>query len=256
MSIYKVTEAKTVKRLVQGWEETMIWSYLQDCMGKAWASGEQKPDSVQIVIGDFCFLGGIPNRELVNNKAAFMEKDFIIMMPQSEEWQELIEDSYGEHATKQLRYAIKKDPYVFNKEKLSNIVKNLAPEYSISLIGEVLFQQIQDLPWARDLCVNFATYQEYREHGLGVVVLKNGEIVSGASSYSYYHGGIEIEIDTREDLRRRGLALACGAKLIIECLKRGIYPSWDAQNMGSVLLAEKLGYEMDKEYPVYEINLR
>ena len=34
----------------------------------------------------------------------------------------------------------------------------------------------------------------------------------------------------------------------------GIYPSWDAQNMNSVRLAEKLGYEFDHEYTAYEVS--
>jgi hypothetical protein len=241
MSIYKVTEAKTIKPLVLDWEETMLWSYLQGCMGEAWASGEQKPESAQIVVGDFCFLVGKPDRELVTNRAAYMEKDGIIMVPQSEDWHGLIESSYGERAAKQSRYAIKKDPYVFNKEKLSAIVKNLAPEYSISMVGEVLFHQILELPWARDLCANFSTYQQYRKHGLGVVILKNGEIVSGASSYTYYHGGIEIEIDTREDMRRRGLALTCGAKLIIECLNRGNLSKLGCAEYGVCVISRKAG---------------
>ena len=29
-------------------------------------------------------------------------------------------------------------------------------------------------------------------------------------------------------MRNRGLASACGAALILECLERGLYPSWDA----------------------------
>ncbi len=93
----------------------------------------------------------------------------------------------------------------------------------------------------------------FKKYGLGVIIEKDGQPVSGASSYSGYNGGIEIEIDTREDYRRRGLAYICGAKLILECLKRGWYPSWDAHNRGSVALAEKLGYHFDYEYTVYEI---
>lgn len=88
---------------------------------------------------------------------------------------------------------------------------------------------------------------------LGAVILKDGHPVSGASSYSGYQGGIEIEIDTREDYRRKGLATVCGAKLILECLDRGWYPSWDAQNKWSVALAQKLGYHYDREYTAYEV---
>lgn len=38
----------------------------------------------------------------------------------------------------------------------------------------------------------------------------------------------KIEIDTKESHRREGLAAACGASLILKCLKRDKYPSWDA----------------------------
>ena len=43
----------------------------------------------------------------------------------------------------------------------------------------------------------------------------------------------------------------CAAALILECEKRGIYPSWDAHNVESKALAEKLGYRIDKEYTAY-----
>lgn len=106
----------------------------------------------------------------------------------------------------------------------------------------------------RDWVSQYPDYESYKTLGLGVVILKDGEPVSGASSYSSYRNGIEIQIDTREDFRRKGLASSCAAALILECTKRGLYPSWDAQNPGSVALAEKLGYHFDYEYEVYEIQ--
>ena len=87
-----------------------------------------------------------------------------------------------------------------------------------------------------------------------MVIVKEGVPVSGASSYSGYPGGIEIEIDTRADFRRKGLARICGAKLILECLERGLYPSWDAHNPGSAALAKKLGYRFDRAYAAYEMT--
>ncbi len=101
----------------------------------------------------------------------------------------------------------------------------------------------------------FESKDKYLEHGLGMVVLKNNEIVAGASSYTSYKEGIEIEVDTKEEERRKHLATSVCAALILECLKRGLYPSWDAQNLASVHLAEKLGYEFDHEYIVYEVEM-
>lgn len=80
------------------------------------------------------------------------------------------------------------------------------------------------------------------------------DIVAGASSYTRYKEGIEIQIDTKRDHRRKGLALVCAAKLILECMDRKWYPSWDAHNLGSLALEKKLGYRYDKEYDVYELG--
>ncbi|MHB8065097.1 MAG: GNAT family N-acetyltransferase, partial [Ruminiclostridium sp.] len=95
-------------------------------------------------------------------------------------------------------------------------------------------------------------YDEYEELGLGFVITHNENIVCGASSYTVYNEGIEI--DTKEEYRRKGLALACASKLILECLSRDIYPSWDSANRESAALAEKLGYHFESEYVTYAIT--
>ena len=61
-------------------------------------------------------------------------------------------------------------------------------------------------------------------------------------------------MDTVPEERRKGLACIACASLILRCLEEGLYPSWDAHNMGSVRLAEKLGYEFDHEYAAYELS--
>ena len=86
-----------------------------------------------------------------------------------------------------------------------------------------------------------------------MVILKDGKIVSGASSYTRYKEGIEIEVDTVESERRKGLASAVCSSLILECLRKGLYPSWDAHDMNSVQLARRFGYEYDHDYVAYEL---
>ena len=108
--------------------------------------------------------------------------------------------------------------------------------------------------WSRDLCSAFDSPGECCRRGVGVAALHDGVPVAGAGSYSVYRGGIEIEIDTRADHRRKGLAAACGAALILACLDRGLYPSWDAIDLRSAALAEKLGYHRGEPYTVYWIR--
>lgn len=109
-------------------------------------------------------------------------------------------------------------------------------------------------PVTRDFVSSFESKEKYLEMGRGMVILKNGQIVAGASSFTRYKEGIEIEVDTAEEERRKGLTTIVCAALILRCLEEGLYPSWDAQNMNSVHLAEKLGYEFDHVYTAYEVS--
>lgn len=252
--IYQINDGKKAEALFGGWEESLIWSCLQGVMGYLYADDQENPLSAMAVLGDFSFLAGKPNRELTAFKPDWCTQDFIIAVPQDQHQAELIEECYGNRAKKVLRYAMKKEANVFDRNRLHDIAARLSAEYTISLMNEKLYNECRKEDWCRDFVSQFADWKTYREWGLGVVVLKDGIPVAGASSYSAYEGGIEIEIDTRKEYRRRGLASVCGARLILECLDRGLYPSWDAQNLWSVSLAEKLGYHFDHEYTAYEIG--
>lgn len=77
--------------------------------------------------------------------------------------------------------------------------------------------------------------------------------MAGASSYSVYREGIEIEVQTLPAHRQKGLARAASAALILECLRQGRYPNWDAANEISLHLAQTLGYRPGREYRAYHI---
>ena len=252
--IYEVKGTEQIVALFEGWQETTIWSCLQGVMGHLYADAEDCPRSALAMLGDFYYFAGIPNRELASYRPQQRKGDFMILTARQPQWFTLIEEVYGEKAKKISRYAMKKEPHVFDREKLQLYAGAPGEGVQLRLIDRELFFRCGEQSWSRDLTAQYADYEEYRQKGLGVAALKNGELVSGASSYSSYQGGIEIEIDTKEEFRRQGLAAACGAKLILECLERGLYPSWDAHNLQSVSLAEKLGYHLAHAYTAYEIR--
>lgn len=243
---------KDIINIFDNWDETIIWSCLQGVMGEIHTN--KSGDAAMAILGDFSFYAGNPSEELIRFKPESCKQDFTIMVPQNDEWAEMIEKCYGDKAKKVSRYAIKKEKDIFDVVKLEQASSKLPEGYEIRLLEETEYLLCRNNRWANDLVSQFKDYAAYKKLGLGVVVLKDGELVAGASSYSRYREGIEIEIDTREDHRRKGLAYACGAKLIMECLERGLYPSWDAQNKWSVALAEKLGYHFSHEYTAYEIR--
>ncbi|MCI8307237.1 MAG: GNAT family N-acetyltransferase [Lachnospiraceae bacterium] len=252
--VQKATDTRRTAGLFSGWDETILWSCLQGVMGELYVDDIVSPKSAMAILGDFAFFAGIPNRELVLFKPEWCRQEYIIMVPQNAGWAEEIVYCYKEKAKKVLRYAIKKEPDVFDRKKLRLAADSLPEGFACRLIDEDIYNVCKSTDWARDLVSQYKDYETYSRLGLGAVILKDDEVVSGASSYSSYLGGIEIEIDTKESYRRQGLAYACGARLLTECLDRNLYPSWDAQNLYSVALAEKLGYHYSHAYTAYEIK--
>lgn len=251
--VYEITDTHKCLHLFGKWDETLIWSCLQGIMGKIYGDDLNNPTAAMAVLGDFTFFAGEPNAELVSYKPGFCTGDFMIMVPQNAHWESMITQIYQKRAKIISRYAIKKEPDIFDLEKLARAASSVPKGYELFMIDERLYQMCRAEAWSADLVSQFPDYEAYRRLGIGAVICKDHVIVSGASSYSRYCNGIEIEIDTREEYRRRGLAYVCGAKLILECLKRNLYPSWDAHNTGSVALAEKLGYHYSHTYRAVEI---
>ena len=210
-------------------------------MGKIYVTDLDNPRSAMALVGSFAFYAGEPDKELVLHDI----KRNVIMIPQNKSWESLIESSLP--ATKMIRYGIKKTPR-FNQEKLKAMAKTLPEGYEIRKIDSEIYDLCLATPSFEDFVSSFDSKEMYLTLGRGFVVMRDGRIVSGASSYSRYREGIEIEVNTLKEERHKGLAGAVCAALILSCLDEGLYPRWDAANLMSVRLAEKLGYEFSHEY--------
>lgn len=255
MNKVKLEEMHKIAPLFEGWSETLIQSCLQGYLGDAWTDNIENPQSAQIIAGEFCLFAGKANEELVKHMPASYPFECILVMPQSREWEELIESVYEKDSKRYMRYAIKKEKDVFDVDKLKANIEMLPSKYELKKMGKELFKENQK-PWIKEMEMRFGSPERFEEIGLGYMILHGKDIVAMASSYSRYREGIEIDIVTKEEYRRQGLAYICASKLIVECLDRGLYPSWDAANKASVALSEKLGYHFDREYPTYLIKLK
>ena len=246
--IYQLEDTSKVERLFEGWEQTDIYSCLQKVMGNICVTDPEDPQSAVANIGSFAYFAGEPERELVVNK----RDGLVLMVPQNDDWAALIESCYPQ-ALKVTRYALKKDTK-FDTEALKRMAASLPEGYELRQIDAEIYDMCLEVKNFEDFVNVFESKEQYLELGRGIVVMKDGKIVSGASSYSRYREGIELEVDTLDTERRKGLATAACAALILLCLEEGLYPSWDAANRTSIYLAEKLGYEFSHEYIAYVVG--
>ena len=236
-------ETKDAAALFRGWaDKPMVRAALEGAMGRIVAGGEPAR-SARLEIGDFAFFAGEADRALAQGGTAS------ILVPGGPAWEALLEEVRGDAFAPWTRYAMPPPP-AFDRGRLGRYTAALPPGYALRPMDGALYRQAMGADWSRDLCALFAGEGDYLARGIGMAVVREGRLAAGASSYAVCRGGIEIEIDTRPDCRRRGLALACGAALILACLARGLEPGWDAHDPRSAALAQKLGYRPGKAYPV------
>ena len=138
--IYELEERERAVPVFAGWEETMIWSCLQGVMGHIYVKDRENPVSAMAILGDFCFFGGEPDGDLAAFKPEWCKQDFMIAVPGQAGWSEAIENHYCARAKKVVRYAMKKEPGIFDERKLAETARMLPPEYTIGLMDEADFR--------------------------------------------------------------------------------------------------------------------
>jgi RimJ/RimL family protein N-acetyltransferase len=103
----------------------------------------------------------------------------------------------------------------------------------------------------------WASTDDFMKNGLGVCLLKNGEIVSLCYSACVVDGLAEVDIVTREEYQGQGLATISAQHFIRDCLQKNIQPTWDCfgSNYASIKLAERLGFTRAGSYQFYSFGV-
>lgn len=123
----------------------------------------------------------------------------------------------------------------------------LPPGYSLVLRGQGNIAQSLEY---ESLIAIFGNVANILHRTLGVFLLHGSEVACEASTGVATHGQIEIGVTTAEPYRQRGLATIACARLIALCEQQGDATWWDCakQNVASVRLARRLGYQNEREY--------
>lgn len=227
----------------------MIRACLQGEMGSVHLSSGGR--AALACLGDIGFFAGEADALLVRGALRDASNGYAILVPPDARWAAMIEAEYGAGAQRFTRYAMSLGK--MDGARLARMAKTLPDGITLHPIDKVLFSRCAREVWCSDWVSQYRDFAMYSRLALGFAAMRGEEIVSGASSYAACAGAIEIQIDTKDGYRQRGLAAACGAKLLLECASRAIYPEWDAHNLSSASLAQKLGYTLARAYAAYEI---
>lgn len=240
-----------IKHLFRKIRFNMATSAIQGYMGEVYVNKLESPDFAMIFLGRFCFIDGNPNNEDAESALKNIDNYYKIIIA-NDNWFNLIEKVYKNNYEIDLRYSMKKDTN-FDKERLVKLSKTLDNHYEIKPIEGKIYQKVLETD---SFSTNISMSENYEKYGFGYCAIEKSsdKIVAVITTQAVYDNSREMNIKIEEEHRRKGIGTAISAIMILECLNRNIYPSWDAANLNSLRLSEKLGYELDSEYRIYEIN--
>ena len=186
----------------------------------------------------FVYLNGEPEPESMVRVASHFRSRPLVCLTRA--WEEQIKAQYPDAA-------------IYHRTMMKPACRFIIPEkteipedYRLTGMDEAAFEQH---PFSHG--TNYSCWAAFQEEGSGAVIYHGEEIVAAASSFLSLKGEIEMDISTKEAHRRKNLATACVAWMLQDCMKRRITVHWDAQNDISRRLAEKFGFETEKDYSVY-----
>ena len=219
--------------------------------GRAWADDSDVP-SVAIAQIDFWFIAGDPQAAAAADALALVPSRGTIVTSGGG-WADRARATLRSRVTERTRTAFA-TPVAgdWRRAELQQMAAALPAGFEIQRITAANVEPFA--AFEKDLVANFATIEHYLRAGVGFGVWRGNQCVAGCSSFTLANRKLEVEIDTHPDFRRRGLARAAAATMILHCIDEGIEPCWDAHNPPSAALATQLGFVDPQPYTVFVVG--
>ena len=219
----------------------LVDTILEGHAGTAMVDDRETPNVAMLSYADVVVLDGDAEHPKARALAELLPEERAVL-PSSGAWHNLLADVWGERYVPIERFAFTHEN--LDEEHLHALAAAVPEGYEIQPIDLAMASAIAADPdlISPDHVRNFGTPQDFIDLGFGFCALKDGAIVAGASTYAVSNTGIEIQVNTQEAHRGRGLATVLSARLILEAWERGLIAPWDAANEASAALAVKLGY--------------
>jgi hypothetical protein len=233
------------------------WNYLPDAIlegttGKVRVDREKDPSFAVLELPklELYIPGGDPNHPAARDFIANLPK-YSALIFASDGWEALLKENHTGRFINVPRYAFTSE--ALDIEHLSNLASRTPDGYQarqvdLNLAGQLAAEKGE---FAEDHLRNFDSPEDFIRRGFGFCLMDGPEIASVATTFVVCSKGVEIQINTRENHQRKGLATAVAAQLMCHSLQKGLDPNWDAANQNSAQLAQKLGYTPQGTYPLW-----
>lgn len=208
--------------------------------------------------GKFAYLEGITPRgpeKIALYNALCTECGSSRLVPGDARWNRWIEDVFPGRFRTVTRFRLEGDETTFDEERLRKAVAAFPEGFSLRPFDEEIMAKAAAEEWSSDFVNGLSDPVRAVSEGTCYAALQDGAIVSGCTGCILSPELMEVEIITRKGYRKRGMATASAASVILACMEKGIRPQWDASSQFTVMLSAKQGFRCTREYQVYEISV-
>lgn len=238
-----------------------------ECKGNLWVNRTLSPMLVLAesnAVGSFAFLGVLNDENEINELRLYLET---VLFPQ------LKEDGYNafefsidsENLREPLLYMFK-DYILFQEKEFSfrptfkNIERSTVPDsYMLRRIDKILWNEINrgliddSNMISTRLLGSWNSFDEFFRKSVGFCVLYENSVVAVIMGTARYKNTVPIDIETREEHRKKNLAYSLSTEFISYCLDHDLCPQWDCveSNTASENLARKMNLDKFRENIVY-----
>jgi hypothetical protein len=136
---------------------------------------------------------------------------------------------------------------------LDRLRKQLPTGYEIRTIGAELLERCE---WRGEMEYYAGSLDNFLKHGIGLCMLHKNEIICEAYASALGKTRAEIGAITHKAFRGRGYAPIACVYLIDICEWRGFQAYWscDADHTASTRVAQKLGFQHERAYQIFEYD--
>lgn len=245
---WELTKANRLQ-LAHAFRHNKRVDYAIDCivegqMGRAFVDDPRRPAAYCIAIGPFRYFAGDAagpgGRDMIRELPPWT-----LLMPSPPEWIAAAQAAFGDRLVSFPRYSFAAGG--LSEAHLTHLLDNSPHRERVIPVDAELLARPDNFVETED----FDSPADFLERGIGYTLLEDDRPAGAAYSSLVCSRGIEVSLFVDEPYRRRGVATALAARLLLACVCRGLRPNWDAANPESRQLALKLGYAATGTYDAY-----
>ena len=217
-------------------------------LGEIILDNAQNPNTAVATIG-FVFASGQPNLKLLERSVNFQPNQEVTVIPSSSNWRDTI-NKLGLTREFEIRDRTTFKPREIDVTKLMKLFGEPPVGFQIDQLSlnelKVAAAEINN-----NLFGSFWEDEQWNRNGVAFGVREKNNYVCASSAFAAGENVIEIEIATKAEHRRKGLAACAASHLIKFCVENEVQPSWDAANAVSERLAKRLGFIKGSSYSAF-----